>query len=183
VDAAADPRLSYAADKAAAMLYAGRHLGDALRALRSRGLDAGEVTGALRAIAPISVDVARTIVAREQAGESLAHLGAEHLVHLGRIPRETPIGGWLRAHLEHAILDGGPWRLYVRDRPGAVRYYNGRTADPTVAGSMCWRGLSLDTLRADANAARFLPGWADEIRVERDEPDELLIHFPRVRAL
>jgi len=95
------------------------------------------------------------------------------------------VSSWLGSHLEGAIIEGRPWKLFVRDtmggEPGTVRYFDAATPDPAHAGSMWARDWSFDRIRDDVRTAVRVPAWSDELRIARDEPDEMLVHFPHVR--
>ncbi len=162
-------------------LRAGRDVGEVLRRFREDDkLGAIASILALRAIEKISLSAAKHLVLAECAGENFAHLGLAELQHLARIPHSPRINRWLPTHLQSAIIDGRPWRLCVPDAPGTVRYFEAPTPEPSRAGSMHGQDISFEWVRSEAMAALTERGWSDELRVVRDEPGLLLVHFARV---
>ncbi len=177
-----EERIAAAAARGIASLRASKSLDEVLRIFREDDqLGAIASMMALRTIEAISLGAAKQLVAEACAGQRFPHLGLDELRHLARIPRRPSIGLWLPTHLEHAIITGRAWKLFVRDAPGCVRYFDAATPDPSRAGSMHGSGISFDSVRDAARAALLEPGWCEELRIVRDEPDLLLVHFPRVR--
>ncbi|HUJ57534.1 MAG TPA: hypothetical protein VLX92_03560 [Kofleriaceae bacterium] len=182
MDRESEQRISLAAARGAASLSAGSTLDEVLRAFREdEHLGAIESMIALRTIEEINLGAAKQLVSAACSGERFPHLGLDELRHIARIPRLPTISSWLPTHLQGAIIDGRPWKLFLRGVPGSVRYFDAKAPDPARSGSMYGAGVSFDRVRDDARAAVLEPGWSDELRIVRDEPDLLLVHFQRVR--
>lgn len=176
-----EARVAAAAARGAASLRAGKTLDEVLRAFREDDqLGAIASMLALRTIENISLAAAKELVSDACAGERFPHLGLEQLRHLARIPHRPNIGSWLPTHLQNAIIRGRAWKLFVRDAPGSVRYFDAPTPDPARAGSMHGADVSFDRVREDVKTALLDPQWYEELRLVRDEPDLILIHFARV---
>jgi hypothetical protein len=176
-----EDRISAIAARAAASLRAGTNLDEVLRAFREDDhLGAIESVIALRTIEAISLGAAKHLVSDACTGEQFPHLGWDELRHLARIPRLPAVGSRFSTDLEGAIINGRPWKLFVRDAPGSVRFFDAATPDPARSGWMYGDDLSFDMVRDDAKATVLAPGWSDELRIARDEPDLLLVHFHRV---
>lgn len=177
-----EQRVAAAAARGRAALHAGATVDEVLRVFRQEDqLGMIGVILALRAIEPIGLAAARQIVEPAWMGTRFPHLGLEQLRHLAHLPHRANIHRWLPSHLQSAIIDGHAWTLFVPGGPRSVRFYNSATADPARAASMSGDGVSFEWVRDEAIAAVAEPGWCDEVRVARDEPGLLLVHFPRVR--
>lgn len=179
-----EDRTSAIAARAAASLRAGTNVDEVLRAFREDDhLGAIESVIALRTIEEISLAAAKHLVLAACSGEHFPHLGWDELRHLARIARLPAVSSWFPAHLQGAIIHARPWKLFVRDAPGSVRVFDAATPDPARSGWMYGDDLSLDMVRDNAKATVLAPGWSDELRIAGDEPDLLLVHFPRVSEL
>ncbi len=136
----------------------------------------------LMRIADLNVIEGRRIVMDAQRGAAFDHVGLAELEHLARVLKLDRDHAWLRGHLRDAIMEGRPWRLFVpaRDEPSwTTRYYAAQTIDPSFDART---STTLEELRAGARAAREDPQWKGELRIERDEPELILLHFPLVTA-
>jgi hypothetical protein len=181
MDRESEKRIAAAAARGATNLSAGKSLDEVLRAFREDDqLGAIQSMIALRTIEGINLGAAKELVSAACAGERFPHLGLDELRHLARIARMPGVSSWIPTHLQGAIIAGRPWKLFLRDVPGSVRYFDAATNDPTRSGSMHGASLSFDGVRDDVRAAVLVPGWSDELRIVRDEPDLLLVHFPCV---
>jgi hypothetical protein len=182
MDRELEERIAAAAARGMANLRIGKPLDDVLQAFREDDrLGAIASMMALRAIEDISLKAAKELVSAACAGERFPHLGLEELRHLARIPGPPSDRSWLPTHLEGAIISGRAWKLFVRAEPGSVRYFDATTPDPSRAGSMHGSAISFDAIRDEVRGAVSQPGWSEELRIVRDEPDQLLVHFLRVR--
>ncbi len=178
MDPAHRDRIAAAAARGAAQLQAGTCLDEVLLMFRAdHELGPLESMLALRAIEPIDLAAAKELVESACAGTRFEHLGAAELRHLAQIP---PRRSWLPSHLRSAIIDGRPWKMFVRAAWETVRFFDAATTDPSRAGSMHGVGISFGRVRDDVRAAASDPAWTDELRIVRDEPDLLLVHFLRV---
>lgn len=174
-----------AATLARRALEGGENVGEILRAFREdAGLGLIQSIQALRAIAPVGLDTAKTLVAGACDGQSFAHLRLADLTHLAALT-SLPGGtlGILRVHLWSAVIDHRPWRLFVPRAPHSLTFYAAASPDPAHEGMICGDGVSLEAVREEVLALASDPRWSAEIEIVRDEPEALLVRFPSVPSL
>ena len=183
MSAESDARIAAAAARARAAMAAGATLDDVLRTFRTGdGLSALESMDALQEIAAMDLSFAKLIVSNSCAGRSYAQLTLADLELLGDARGLDYVTRYF--HLE-AIIERKPFLLYERDPSSTSDMYRYLSATPletppahrTICDSMTG---SFDRVCASAHMdATALP---TELRILRDEPDQMLLHFLRVSS-
>ena len=134
-------------------------------------------------MAAISLVCAKDLVSSWCEGRSYAHLTLADLDLLADTPRAGGVTFFLRTYRDAAIIDRKPYLRYARDpdHPSSVDTFTSSAPPParprTASGSISGGTVTFDRIRDDAR--RAAAAWPTEIRILRDEPDELLLHFLR----
>jgi hypothetical protein len=183
-----DRRLAGAAARARAAMTAGATLDDVLRTFRDdEQLGAIEAIKALRELAPMDLSCAKLFVSSFCEGRSYAHLTLSDLELLGDMSHVEGVDYFTRRHHEDAIIRRKPYLLYVRDlrTSRSVLIYVSATplaAEPmhSAPGETGWiSGDDVTFERICDDARRAAAAWPSGLRIVRDEPDQMLLHFIR----
>jgi hypothetical protein len=165
-------------------MAAGATLDDVLRAFRTQDqFSPFHSIKALRKIAGIGLSCAMVIVDNSCGGRSYAHLTLTDLELLSHRPSHSGVDSSTYHDRENAIIERKPYLLYVRDRltTRSVDLYTSATpldTQPTrPGGSITGDGVTFE--RVCDNVRKSAAAWPTELRILRDEPDQLLLHFLR----
>ena len=169
-------------------MLAGASFDDILRTFRTDDqFGAIESMLALQAISPMSLSCAKLIVSNACDGRSYAQLTLAELDLLGDAPHVAGVDYFIRCSRDDAIIARKPYLLYVRDRamPRSVHTYISATPleapqahrAPQSAGSAAGDDVAFERVCDDVR--RAAAAWPTELRVLRDEPNEMLLHFLR----
>jgi hypothetical protein len=183
-----DARIAAAAARARVAMAAGATLDDVLRTFRTHDqFSPLESIKALRKIARLDLSCAKVIIGNSCEGRSYAHLTLVDLELLGDVPWVGGVDFFTCCHREQAIIERKPYLLYVRDRRTTRSVYLYASARPLemqpahpaldMAGSITGDGITFERVCEDVR--RSAAAWPTELRVLRDEPDQLLLHFLR----
>lgn len=186
-----DRRFAAIAARARAAMTAGATLDDVLRTFRTdEQLGAIESMRALRTLAPMDLSCVKLLVSNWCEGRSYAHLTLSDLELLSDAPNTRGVDYFMRRHRDDAIIERKPYLLYVRNRQttGSVSVYTSATLldtqptepPPGMIGSIS--GSSVTFERVCDNARRAAAAWPNELRIVRDEPDQLLLQFLRAAS-
>jgi hypothetical protein len=182
-------RLAAAAARGRAAMSGGATLDEVLRAFRFKDeLGSNESIWALREISAMALSCAKLIVSNSCEGRSYAQLTLADLDLLGDTPR---VGGgvdyFTRCSRDDAIIERKPYLLYVRSRHTAWSVDTYTSAIPLEAqtahvatgtgGSISGDDVTFERVCNDVRKAAA--AWPTELRILRDEPDQLLLHFLR----
>lgn len=170
------------AQRIRADLHAGATLDEVLGALRAERCGPLMAMAALKRATGMGLGAAKIIVSEFCEGRSFAHLTLAELDALGDAPRVAGVNSQTSGARDHAIMYRKPWLLYARLGPGVVA---------AAASSMPLAALPADRRHGTINgstvsfegvvaAARLAAAACpSEIAIERDEPDQMLVHFLR----
>jgi hypothetical protein len=144
-------------------------------------LGAIESMQALREVAPIELTCAKMIVANAFEGRSYAHLTLADLELLSDVPETGGVDFFTRRSREDAIIERKPYLLYIRE-PEGVGLVASTTPLDEPPPPPRWGSMSgpFEAVRDDVR--RSAAAWPTELRIERDEPGRLLLHFLRARS-
>lgn len=167
-------------------MAAGGTLDDVLRTFRTWDcLGPIESIEALCKIAAMGLSCAKMIVSNSCAGRSYAELTLADLELLGDAPRVGGVDPFTRWYRNNAIIERKPYLLYMRDTTRSVYLYasatplEGPPASPTTATGGWISGNGVTFERVCDDVRRSAAAWPIELRILRDEPDQLLLHFLR----
>jgi hypothetical protein len=181
-------RIAAAAARGRAAMSAGATLDEVLHRFRTDDeLGSIESMIALREMSPMGLSCAKLIVSNACDGQSYAQLTLADLDLLGDTPRVGGVDYFTRCDRDHAIIERKPFLLYVRDRhmTRSVNTYASAIpleAPPAHAESGTGGSISGDTVtfeRVCGDVRKAAAAWPTELRIVRDEPDQLLLHFLR----
>jgi hypothetical protein len=178
-------RISALGARIRAEMIAGSTLDDVLHALHREVYGAVELVAAVREVGGMQLTTAKVLVSNICDGRRYPHLTLADLELLGDTPRTGSVDYFTHRERDDAIVDRKPWLLYARKSKQSV--YVLTSAIPLAAfpaplregeyGSRSGSSVSFESVAADARAAAA--AWPTEIAIERDDPDELLLHFLR----
>jgi hypothetical protein len=183
-----DMRIAAAAARARTAMAAGATLDDVLRTFRT--LDQLGVIESMRALMEISkmdLSCAKLIVANSCEGRSYAQLTLADLELLGDAPHVGGVDHFTRRSRADANIERKPYLLCVRDRrtTRSVAVYSSaipleaQPAHPAIEMAGTITGDSVTFERVCEDVRRAAAAWPTELRILRDEPDQLLLHFVR----
>jgi hypothetical protein len=104
---------------------------------------------------------------------------------LGDTPRVGGADYFTRCSRDDAIIERRPYLLYVRNRETTGSVYTYRSATPLEAAAVSaavagWiSGETVTFERVCDDVRKAAAAWPTELRILRDEPDQLLLHFLR----
>jgi hypothetical protein len=179
-----DMHVAAATARARAAMAVGATLDDVLRTFRTHDqLSTIESIKALFDIAPIGLGCAKVIVCESDGGRNFAHLTLADLDLLADASSVKGVDSFIRSHRQAAIIERKPYLLYVRNhRIISSVYVHASTipleTPPThLDGSMSGQSITFERVCEDVRKAAT--AWPIELRILRDEPDQLLLHFLR----
>ncbi|HEY0195573.1 MAG TPA: hypothetical protein VGC42_30880 [Kofleriaceae bacterium] len=185
---ARNARISVAAARARAAMTGGATLDEVLRAFRDQDeLGAIGSIQALRELSAMEMSCAKDIVSNACEGRSYAHLSLADLELLGDVPRVGGVDYFTRRHRDDAIIERKPYLLYVR-APEATRSVDLHpaaiplAAPPDGEHAGCITGDCVTFERVCDDVRRAAAAWPTELRILRDEHDQLLLHFLRATS-
>lgn len=181
-------RIAELAQRIRIEMLGGLTLDDVLRALKREEYNSVMVVAAVRALGNMGLATAKDIVSTWCEGRSYAHLTVADLELLGDAPHVAGVEFFTRMDRDRAIIDRKPWILVARKSKQSV--YTIASRVPLAAlpspladgqyGSRSGASVSFESVAAELRTAAA--AWPTEIAIERDEPDELLVHFVRART-
>jgi hypothetical protein len=173
-----DARIAAAAARARTAMAAGATLDDVLRMFRSQFGSVQSIL-ALRKIAAMDLRCLMRIVFNDER-RSYAHLTLADLELLSDAP--SGMGRRTLSNRHSAIMEGNPYLLYVRNRETTEYVYIYTSTMPLEAPPSAGRGISGGTFESLCDdVRRSAAACPAEVRILRDEPDQLLLHFLRAR--
>jgi hypothetical protein len=184
-----DARITAAAARARAAMSAGATLDEVLRTFRAdEQLGSIASMRALMELSGMELSCAKLIVSNSCEGRSYAQLSLADLELLGDAPRVGGVDYFTRCSRNDAIIERKPYLLYVRDRQTTRSVYTYTSEIPLeeqpahsaaeTPGSITGDSVTFERVCDDAR--RAAAAWPTELRILRDESDQLLLHFFRV---
>jgi hypothetical protein len=183
-----EARVAAAAARGRAAMSAGATLDEVLQTFRTHD-ELGSIQSmmALREMSPMDLSCAKLIVSNACEGRSYAHLTLADLDLLGDTPRVAGVDYFTRCSRDDAIIERKPFLLYVRNRQTTRSVDTYTSAIPLAAppanetaGSITGETVTFERVCDDVRRAAAV--WPTELRILRDEPDELLLHFLRAAS-
>jgi hypothetical protein len=147
---------------------------DVLRTFRTHDkLGAVEAMLALREIVPIPLWCSKILVT---SCRSYAHLTLADLEMLGNAPPDG-VNHFIHFLRNDAIIDRKPYLLLVRDHPRPRMWTSAIPLEtpPTRSDGSTYGPF----VSVCGDARRAAAVWPAELRILRDDPDQLLLHFLR----
>jgi hypothetical protein len=175
-------RIVAASDRARAAMAAGATLDDVLNTFRTDDkLGTIESMMALREIAPIPLWCLTGLLGDYRAGRRYryAHLTLADLEMLGNAPPDG-VGFVIHSCRADAIIERKPYVLLVRDHPYPRKWRKWISAIPLETPPPHNNSSVYGVFESVCSEARRVAAvWPTELRLLRDEPDQLLLHFLR----
>jgi hypothetical protein len=178
-------RFKAAAARAREAMLKGALFDDVLRTFRDDDkFGPIEAILALQELAPIGLSCAKGIVSTWCEGQSYAHLTLADLELLCETPPDGRVDYFMQRSREHAIIDHAPYLLYVRKTPNTPARHFYTSAPPLAPSLLRPRFDSMDEAFESVchDVRKAAAAWPSELRIIREEPDQLLLHFIRVPA-